>query len=126
MKYFIAGVGILAVLLALSILSGVFVANRVQPARRELSAAVAALEREEYDAACSHAETAAKKWKAEQPKLSAILSHETLEEIALAFSDLRVYSEREYYAEFLARCKLLQMQLKHISQMDIPSYFNLL
>lgn len=126
MKYFTIGISFLAALLAASILAGVLVASWVKPANSHLTRAVDALAREDYDNAVEQAIAAEKKWKAEQQKLSAFLSHETLEEVAVAFSDLHVYSERQNYSEFLARCKLLQMQLKHISEMDIPYYYNLL
>ena len=126
MKYFYIGLGVLAVLLALSIGSSALLCRSTQDPERLLQNADAALLADDFPAAAALAGRAARAFDRRRDLLSAMLSHEELDEIAIGFSDLEVYAAEGSREEFRARCKELQFRLRHIAEMDLPFYYNFL
>ncbi len=126
MKYFYIGLGVLAVLLALSIGSSALLCRSTQEPERLLRDADAALLADDFPAAAALAGRAARAFDRRRALLSSLLSHEELDEIAIGFSDLEVYAAEGSREEFRARCKELQFRLRHIAEMDLPFYYNFL
>ncbi len=126
MKYLYIGGGILLVLLALSILSGIMISGCVDTARAELVQAVEEMDGGDFSLAVTHGTAAAKEWESHKNLLSALLSHEELDEISTGFSDLRSYAVTRTEEEYRARCLELEFRLEHIAEMDVPFYYNFL
>ena len=101
------GCGILAVLLALSLLCGML----TQRSTRDAAAAL---------------EQARQHWQRHRRFLCAVLSHDELDGIEQGFAELRAYSAVGDAAELRSRCEVLLLQLQHIAQLDAPYAENFL
>ena len=126
MKHFYLGLGILAVLLALCIGSSVLLCRSTRESEAHLQEAAAALEADDLPAAANHAQQAKRAFDRRQELLSAFLSHEELDEIAIDFAELEVYGQEGSREEFRARCASLLLRLRHVAEMDVPFYYNFL
>ena len=80
----------------------------------------------EETAAANHAQQAKRAFDRRQELLSAFLSHEELDEIAIDFAELEVYGQEGSREEFRARCEALLFRLRHVAEMDVPFYYNFL
>lgn len=125
MKYFLIGLGTLLAVLAASILSCVLIASALSAPERALEQAEQLAETD-FQSAVSHAETAADGWERHRHFLSSFLSHDELDEVDRAFSELQTYGRTHTAEEFEVRCAELRLRLRHISEMDIPFYYNFL
>ena len=126
MKLLYLGLGILAVLLALCIGSSVLLCRSTRESEAHLQEAAAALEADNFSAAANHAQQAKQAFDRRQELLSAFLSHEELDEIAIDFAELEVYGQEGSREEFRARCEALLFRLRHVAEMDVPFYYNFL
>ena len=126
MKYLYIGCGILAVLLAVCIFCGIFSARGIQESIDPLKAAVSLHDEGDFNAAVKKAAQAKRAWDRHAGFLSSIFSHEELDEIAVAFSDRQSYAATQTQEEFRCRCEELLLRLEHITEMDIPFYYNFL
>lgn len=124
MKYLYIGMGVLVVLLAVCILCGVMVSNSTQQSSDALCRAVEAVDSGDFPTAVAFAKEAEAAWQKREHFLSSILSHEELDEITRAFSDLRSYAATQTEDEFRCRCEELILRLNHISEMDFPHFYN--
>ena len=125
MKYLYIGLGTLIVLLAASILSCVLIASALDVPERSLEQAQLSVDTDLQDAV-RYAEEAADAWEQRRHFLSSFLSHDELDEVDRAFVELRTYGRTRTQEEFEARCAELRLRLRHISEMDIPFYYNFL
>ena len=113
------GCGILAVLLALSLLCGMLTQRSTRDAAAALEQALEALDREAGTQARQH-------WQRHRRFLCAVLSHDELDGIEQGFAELRAYSAVGDAAELRSRCEVLLLQLQHIAQLDAPYAENFL
>lgn len=126
MKYFYIGLGILAVLLALSIGGSVLLCQSTRESEAYLQEAAEALTEDDFSAAVLLAGKAERSFARRRELLGALLSHEELDEISVDFSDLLVYGAEDSREEFRARCEALRFRLRHVAEMDVPFYYNFL
>lgn len=126
MKYLYIGGGILLALLCVCILLGSVIANRVDEPERLLAQAVDALDGGDFSAATGLAREAREEWEARRHLLSALLSHQELEEVVQGFAELESYALGGEETEFRVRCQSLRERLRHIAEMDVPNYYNFL
>lgn len=126
MKYLYIGLGVLAVLLALCIGSSVFLCRSTRQSEALLLDADAALREDDFPAAVAFADEAQRAFDRRRELLGALLSHEELDEIAIAFSALEVYGAEGSREEFRVRCEELLFRLRHVAEMDVPFYYNFL
>lgn len=126
MKYCYLGLGILAVLLALSIGSSVLLRRSTEESEAYLQEAAAAAATDELSAATTAAGRAEAAFERRRKLLGALLSHEELDEIAVSFAQLGVYGEEGSREEFRAQCESLRFRLRHVAEVDVPFYYNFL
>lgn len=126
MKHLYFGIGILLLLLLGSILVALFIHRSAGACIRQLEEAVEFLNLDDFPAAKEAGKGAADRWERRAPLLSAFLTHDELEEINNGFSDLRSYAQTQIRAEFRCCCDKLLVYLKHLSQSEIPKYYNFL
>ena len=124
MKYLYIGVGVLAVLLAACILSTTVISSCTRETADALEHALSAFDEDDFPAAAAQASRAKSEWDQHAKLLSALLSHEELDEIDTAFTALDSYRKTQTADEFRSRCAELSLRLRHITQMDIPFYYN--
>ena len=126
MKYLYFGAGILAVLLAACIFSTFLISGCTAKTLESLEQALSAFDGGNFPAAAEHADRAKSEWERHSNLLSAMLSHEELDEIESVFSALESYGKTETGDEFRSSCAELALRLRHIRQMDVPFYYNFL
>lgn len=126
MKYFYIGIAILGVLLGACVASSVFLNRSTAEAERWLAEADEAMAADDTARAVRAAASAERAWARREEVLGTLLSHEELDEIAVAFADLRVYGAEAQREEFRVRCGELRFRLRHVAQIDLPFYYNLL
>lgn len=124
MKYLYIGIGVLVLLLAGCILSTALISVCTCKAADALEVALSAFDEGSFSAAAAQAEYAKSEWDRHAKLLSALLSHEELDEIDAAFTALDSYRKTQTADEFRNRCAELSLRLRHITQMDIPFYYN--
>ena len=120
MKLCWLGCGILAVLLALSLLCGMLTQRSTRDAAAALEQALEALDRDETAQAVEAGTQARQHWQRHRRFLCAVLSHDELDGIEQGFAELRAYSAVGDAAELRSRCEVLLLQLQHIAQLDAP------
>ena len=120
MKFFYIGGGILAVLLAASLLLGLAVADRATETAALLAQAAEAMDADDFAAAQTQGTAAAQLWEQHTHFLSTLIAHDELDEIAEGFSRLTAYATEGEQDEFRSQCQ------EHIAQMDLPFYYNFL
>ena len=118
------GCGILAVLLALSLLCGMLTQRSTRDAAAALEQALEALDRDETAQALRALGFTVTDSKTNF--LCAVLSHDELDGIEQGFAELRAYSAVGDAAELRSRCEVLLLQLQHIAQLDAPYAENFL
>ena len=126
MKLCWLGCGILAALLALSLLSGMLTQHSTREASAALSQALKALDRDEISEAVEAGAQARQHWQRHRRFLCAVLSHDELDDIEQGFAELRAYSAVGDAAELRTRCEVLLLRLRHIARLDTPSAENFL
>lgn len=124
MKYLYLGAAILAVLLAACILSGVLVSTATEGALDSLDLALEAFDRSGLAQAAPYAKAAKQDWQRHSRLLSALLGHEELDEIEALFTSLESYTRTASADDFRSVCAELALRLRHITQMDVPFYYN--
>ena len=116
------GCGILAVLLALSLLCGMLTQRSTRDAAAALEQALEALDRDETAQAVEAGTQARQHWQRHRRLLCAVLSHDELDGIEQGFAELQAYSAVGDAAELRSRCEVLL----HIAQLDAPYAENFL
>lgn len=124
MKYLYIGIGVLAALLALCILSTLLVSFGTRAALSSLETSLTAFDEGDFLTAMEHAMHAKSEWEQHSGLLSTLLSHEELDEIDAGFTALSSYCITKTTDEFRSLCAELSLRLRHITQMDIPFYYN--
>lgn len=126
MKLCWLGCGILAALLALSLLCGLLTQCSTRDAAAALELALDALDRDETAQAVEASAQARQHWQRHRRFLCAVLSHDELDGIEQGFAELRAYSAVGDAAELRSRYEVLLLQLQHIAQLDAPYAENFL
>lgn len=124
MKFFYIGGGILAALLAISLLLGLSVSRRATETAALLSRAAETMDTGNFSAAQEDGRKAAQLWETHTHFLSTLVAHDELDEIAEGFRRLSAYGREENQTEFRSQCQVLIFRLEHIAQMDLPFYYN--
>ena len=120
MKLCWLGCGILAALLALSLLCGMLTQRSTRDAAAALELALDALDRDETAQAVEAGAQARQHWQRHRRFLCAVLSHDELDGIEQGFAELRAYSAVGDAAELRSRCEVLLLQLPSVLREASP------
>ena len=126
MKHLYIGSAILLVLLACSIFSAWYISHSTQICIKQLHIAMDFLETDDFSIAKEYGLRAAQVWERRASSLSAFLSHNELEEVSNTFTALRSSAATQVRAEFRRCCDEMLLLLDHLSQSEIPKYYNFL
>jgi hypothetical protein len=126
MKHFWFGAGLLAALLAASLLLGnATEAVHHRPAKDLDKAAEAAL-KEDWPLAAALCQRAEKHWQKHRNLTAALARHDPIEQIDIGFATLKDYARCADTVSFAATCSQLAQQLRSLPQSHTSSLWNLL
>lgn len=126
MKHLIGGVLLLAVLLAIGLVSVHFLQQQTGQTCRQLELAKQAIAAEEPQQAEQHAEQARSLWEHQHSFFSAILCHAEMDEITRMFARLRSSLRAGQCDEFYTLCEELMEQVSHLPRMEQARLGNIL
>ena len=110
MTRFWIGVGILAALLASSLLLGCRMENLNEEISTQLSQAAEQVLAENWEEATALSEKAFQRWKDHRKFAASLADHEPLEEMDRLFAQLQVYRRQRMATEYAALCTRLSRQ----------------
>jgi len=126
MRYFYGAAALLLAVLALCVICVCSLSRMTGKTLDTMQDARAAAAREDYPAAREAARNAADSWAQLEGLLDVLLDHRETDEIHFAFAALLACAEDPDSGELLYRCDELIAQLHHISELEMPYYFNIL
>lgn len=126
MKYLYIGIAVLALVLTGSLLCGMAVERTLEVPLFALEQTLTALDAGETERAAALGSAAKASWERREPFLCSVLSHEELDAANTTFAELSSYGVTRSETEFRSRCLLLITQLRHMCQMDKPTFYNFL
>lgn len=126
MRYLYIGLGILAVILIASILCLCLLRGFVGDVAAALDAAIAALDRGDTAAAEASARQAEALWQRYSGFLCAILDHAETDAITRSFANVSSYAATDTTDEFRASCVETVAMIRHVADMEMPYYYNIL
>ncbi len=126
MKHLAWGLGLLAALLALCLLSTARLTARSWQTEVLLQQAYASAVRGDMDGAKDLSDRARHSWEEAIPFIDAVTSHEETDELSRGFAELAAYAGIGQREEFLALCARLIAQSAHLRQMERACWYNIL
>ena len=126
MKHLWLGIGILAALLGLCILSGSLLGAAVDRADRQLQTAWEAALDERYADAAQVVAAARAVLEDSKGLLGVLQRHSELDELQFALASLEQYARAESGVELLAALARVRESLHHLKEMEKPAYYNFL
>lgn len=126
MKYLYLGAGILALGLALCIVSTAALGRQTDRAAALLDQALEAADRGDFDAAEVRTRRAMDLWERHKGFFGMILRHDEADQVTSTFRALAEYAKNHCAEEFSPTCAQLLAQIRHLSEMEAPHYYNIL
>ena len=123
--------GIIGIVLLLVLLAGgmftQWTMDKIQaPISQELTQAAQAGERELWDTATLHQETAARAWRTSWRLTAAFADHMPMEDIDSLFASLPVYAAQEEQTEYAAACRELARRIEAVADAHRLTWWNLM
>lgn len=125
MKYLSIGIGILAVILACSILYLCLLNSFVTKAADQLQLAVRSLDQDDTAGAVAAAQQAESLWRRYSGFLCSVLEHTESDAITWGLANVRSYAETQTWDEFRASCVEAEAMIRHVVDMEMPYYYNI-
>ena len=122
MKYLLAGLVLLALILGFCLWSDGVLARDLSAVTTPLELACDAAARGDPVRARSLADQAADAWKSDYRRFAALLDHSVVDEISLAFTALADTPDPDWPSA----CKSLLFMLRNLEEADLPQLHNLL
>ncbi len=126
MKYLYIGVGLLLVMLAISLLCLWQLSVCSDAIAKQLEQAISAYDSGQMDASISYARTAEAMWHEKEGFLCSLLDHMETDSIHWNFSDIRSYMTSGPADEFRASCAEALAMVRHLKEMELPYFYNIL
>lgn len=116
---------ILVFLIVLSILSIQFISHIITNTCDDLLSATILYRSGNIDHVLFILENMERHWDENEAILGALLSHREIDTVITAFAELKSLAESKDYDEFFSTAAALQVQLKHIQEMEYPLIQNI-
>ncbi|MCI8525211.1 MAG: DUF4363 family protein [Oscillospiraceae bacterium] len=126
MKFLYWGVGILALCLVLCLVTTSVLSQDAETAATILEKARGAAEAGDFDAAARLTAQAKEFWESRRGFFGMVLRHAEADQVNSAFRALLAYAENRCTEEFEPTCAELIEQIRHLSEMEAPHYYNIL
>ncbi len=120
------GIGILAICLALCLGTTFLLDRYTEQAAAQLEQAKLFGEAGEYEEAVRWVDLAISDWEARKGFFGMALRHDELDRVVQTLQELHVYAEDGCAEEFGPTCAGLIEQIRHISDMEKPYFYNVL
>lgn len=126
MKRFWVGVGLLAVLMGIGVITAVSMRYVHAPVAELLSRASRAALTEDWEKAEALSKEAMEQWQQHWHATAALADHEPMEEIDSLFAELEVYLETKEDVHFAACCRNLSTLAKAVGEAHTINWWNLM
>ena len=126
MKHFWFGTGLLAVLLAVSLLLGGSLENIHHAPAKDLDKAAEAALQEDWPLATALYQRSGKHWQKHRDLTAVLSRHDPIDQIDAGYAMLAQYARCEETAAFAAACAQLAQQLRSLPQTHDFRWWNLL
>lgn len=126
MKRLWLGIGILAVLLAVSIAVTAGMDRIHDSIAEDLEAAQDAAASEDWEKAAGLADAAARKWQQWRRLTASVADHGPMDEVDVLFAALLAYADDREEAEFAAACAQLAVRTRAMGDSHALTWWNLL
>lgn len=120
------GMGLLAGILALCVLTGVYLRRQHAPMARSLAAASELAAAGEWEEAKALAQRVRGKWEARWHSVAALVDHKPMEEIDDLFRRLETYEKTENPAAFAVACRVLSGKMEGMADAHALRWWNFL
>ena len=126
MKHLWFGTGLLAVLLAVSLLLGGSLENIHHAPAKDLDKAAEAAQKEDWPLATALYQRSEKHWREHRDLTAVLCRHDPIDQIDAGYAILARYARCEETASFAAACAQLAQQLRSLPQSHSLRWWNLL
>ena len=126
MRYVIGSLALVATVVGFCLWSALYVTAAVEDTEQWLGAAYDAAHDENQTEALAAVERAAAIWKRHGDYFGTVLRHDEIDGVAGEFARLDVTVRAGDWDEFLPSCAALLETLRHIREMELPYFFNIL
>jgi len=120
------GVGLLALLLAVSLLTTWGMQAIHKPAEQEMEAAAAAALAGDFPGAVAAADRAYSRWQTYRNCTAAFADHGPMDDVDSLFAEMQIYAQAEEIPHFAACCNQLQALLKAMYDAHVLTWWNFL
>lgn len=126
MKHLYVGAAILALCLALCTTTTALLSRDVGKAAAALERAEQAAALGDFDSAAQLTAQAQRFWESRRGFFGMVLRHSEADQVNASFRALLVYARNHCAEEFGPNCAALIGQIQHLSEMEMPYYYNIL
>lgn len=126
MKYIAICLSCFFALLILCTYSAIRVIDAVEKTTVVLETAVQAENHGGKEASLQIIRQASDIWKSHEPFFGTVLRHDEIDNVVEEFARLESYASTEDQDDFLSNCKALIARLKHIQEMEKPTFQNIM
>lgn len=126
MKHTLIACGILILVLAFCIFSMTFIRSSAARTLEALTVSYECAKRQDCAAAAAALSRAEQTWKQREPYFSAVLAHDEVDQVAASFAQLREYIRLRDMDDYLATAASLMETIRHMRQVELPYYYNVL
>ena len=126
MKHFYVGLGILVLCLALCTVSICILSRTAEQTTVLLEQAMELGNQRRFDEVEPLTDQAMALWSGHQGFFGIILRHDEADEVNATFEELQEYVRNSCVEKFEPTCARLIEQIRHIADMELPLYYNVL
>lgn len=126
MKYIYTSIACFLAVLLLCSYSSIRVIKHVEETTQYLEEAIAAERRGDKTESLQIVQKARKSWCSHELFFGTVLRHDEVDGVIEEFARLESYASTEDQDDFLSNCKALLARLKHIQEMEKPSFQNIM
>lgn len=126
MKYIVVSLFLLGLMLCLCLYSSSQVAQAVQETTQLLEKAVTAEKNGDKETSLHLVRAACDTWRSHETFFGTVLRHDEIDDVTGEFARLVSYASTQDQDDFLSNCAALLAQLEHITEMEKPSFSNIM
>ena len=126
MKHILIACGVLFVVLVFCIVSMSTVRASAYETLEALTVSYQFARNRDFASAASALSRAEQSWKSHEDFLSTVLAHNEVDKVATNFAELRQYVLARDYDDYLATVSELIETIRHMRQVELPVYYNIL
>ena len=126
MKHTLIACGILILVLAFCIFSMTFIRSSAAKTLDALTVSYECARKQDCSSAAAALSRAEQTWKKREDFFSAVLAHDEVDQVATDLAQLREYIRIRDMDDYLATAASLMETIRHMRQVELPFYYNIL